>query len=413
MLLLFCAGRLGRLILLLIFLTLPLAGIFAQETPPSNPFQLSFTISEAPEWTQLFHRKSGWIGADGIYSIPLSGNEQGGGADSSKTLLVFSDTIYGSPGGKESAGIHMINNSYAILEGVQPRADRLTFYENKGNDGKQRSVFIPDPEIAEEGAYYWLGDGFVNPDQENRLYLFGYRVRNTGAAVFGFEEVGNSLLIARPESTSVQGISESFNNLQQRNTPLFFRDSADGTSGSFGAGILVNTTSAGAPGADGYVYVYGVKGRQKEMLVARAKAENFDQLDSWRYWDGVSWNSAVGSAATIADRVSNELSVSPLPDGRYVLIFQIDGIGKEVAMRVGLSPVGPFGPIVEIWSCPEVLANKNYYTYNAKAHPHLSRPGELLISYNVNSFDFFNDLKKEPTFYRPRFIRLQLAEVSL
>lgn len=402
-----------RMILFLMFLVIPFFPLYAQGTLDSNKFHLSFTVNEAPEWTKLFHRESGWIGADGIYSIPLNGREHGGNSDSIKTLFIFSDTIYGVADEKdEESGFHMINNSYAILEGLQPNADRLTFYENKGKDGKEKSVFVPDRKIAEDGEYYWLGDGFINRDQENRLYIFGYRVRNTGAAVFGFEEVGNSLLIARPESASAPAVSEAFRNLQQIRTPLFLRDSIDGSTGSFGAGILVNTPAAGVPGADGYVYVYGVRGKRKELLVARVKAGDFDQFDSWRYWDGASWNPAVDSAATVTDRVSNELSVSPLPDGRYALIFQLDGIGREVAMRVGLSPVGPFGPVVKLWSSPEPLANKNYYVYNAKAHPHLSQPGELLISYNVNSFDFFNDLQNEPTLYRPRFIRLRLTEAE-
>ena len=43
----------------------------------------------------------------------------------------------------------------------------------------------------------------------------------------------------------------------------------------------------------------------------------------------------------------------------------------------------------------------------AKAHPALSQPGELLISYNINSFDFSKDIKKFPHLYRPRFIKLK------
>ncbi len=393
-----------------LMLLLPLPVLYAQKAALTDPYYLPFTVSEAPEWTQLFHRQSGWIGADGIYSIPLNGSDQPGRSDSSKTLFIFSDTIYGNAENKgEYTGFHMINNSYAILNGKEPIADSLRFYERKAADGKEKSVFVPDPAIAAEGQYYWLGDGFVNADQQNSLYIFGYRIRNTGAAVFGFEEVGNSLLTARPESPSAQHLADAFKQVQQKSTPLFLRDASDGSSGSFGAGIFQNTVSAGAPDPDSYVYVYGVKGKRKELLAGRVKAEEFDRFDAWRYWDGQAWSADVERAATLTDRVSNELSVSPLPDGRYALIFQVDGIGREVAMRVGLSPVGPFGPVVELWSCPEVLANKNYYVYNAKAHPHLSQPGELLISYNVNSFDFFNDLKNEPTLYRPRFIRLQLT----
>jgi hypothetical protein len=34
-----------------------------------------FTASPAPEWSDLFLRKSGWIGGDGIFAIPLSGKD--------------------------------------------------------------------------------------------------------------------------------------------------------------------------------------------------------------------------------------------------------------------------------------------------------------------------------------------------
>jgi len=83
-------------------------------------------------------------------------------------------------------------------------------------------------------------------------------------------------------------------------------------------------------------------------------------------------------------------------------------MSPTVAMRIGFSPWGPFGPAKKIWECTESHENKNYFTYNAKAHPLLSAPGELLISYNVNSFDFFKEIQKNPYLYRPRFIRLKL-----
>ena len=34
-------------------------------------FTISYTVKSAPEWTQLFYRKDGWFGGDGIFSIPL------------------------------------------------------------------------------------------------------------------------------------------------------------------------------------------------------------------------------------------------------------------------------------------------------------------------------------------------------
>jgi hypothetical protein len=113
------------------------------------------------------------------------------------------------------------------------------------------------------------------------------------------------------------------------------------------------------------------------------------------------------ASASITDQVSNELSVSELPDGRYALIFQQSGLGRNVCMRLGKTPFGPFGPAIKLWDTSEALTLKGFYSYNAKAHPSLSKKGELLISYNVNSFNFFEDLKKEPNLYRPRFIKVK------
>ncbi len=49
------------------------------------------------------------------------------------------------------------------------------------------------------------------------------------------------------------------------------------------------------------------------------------------------------------------------------------------------------------------------HRYNAKAHPHLSPPGELLIRYNVDSSDFWGQFKNADI-YRPRFIRLKWSD---
>ena len=191
-------------------------------------------------------------------------------------------------------------------------------------------------------------------------------------------------------------------------TPFFFTDKS-GQTGSYGAGIYVNTKKAGAPAPDGYVYIYGVHGMAKGMVVARVKPAEFDHFDRWRFYNGKGWVKEMDKAADVTDKVSNELSVSPLPDGRYALIFQEGGLGTTIGMRVGATPIGPFGPVIKLWDCSKDAEEKTYVMYNAKAHPGISAPGELLISYNVNSVEFFNDLQKHPHLYRPRFLRLKLT----
>ena len=116
--------------------------------------------------------------------------------------------------------------------------------------------------------------------------------------------------------------------------------------------------------------------------------------------------------APICGGVSSELSVTPLPDGRYLLVFQEGALGEWVAVRLGASPIGPFGPVHRIWRCPEVDEHEKVYVYNAKAHPHLSPPGAVLISYNVNSFDFWGEFLEDASIYRPRFVRLPLDRLA-
>lgn len=368
-----------------------------------DKFALSFRVEAASDWTEGLNRSSGWIGGDGLFSIPRRAADTIGGWQATETLLVFSDSFWGSKSqGKLAPGARMTNNVVATLPAGTLDADRLTFYSGPTHNGQPTSVFIPATPNAKEGQYYWLGDGFVNPEIDSTTYIFAYRMENTGEAVFGFREAGNVLLAIDADDRP------PFPEHRQIETPLYIAadKSTHGAGYSFGAGVMANTSWAGAPHPDGFMYVYGVRGPAKELLVARVKPADFENFSRWEYWDGAAWQPDIQNAVATTNHVSNELSVMPLADGRYLLVFQINGIEPRIGVRVGLSPVGPFGPVVPIYECPEPLAVKSLYAYNAKAHPHLSKPGELLISYHVNSFDFLNDLGKHPDMFSPRFIRL-------
>ncbi|WP_303309589.1 DUF4185 domain-containing protein [Hymenobacter sp. BT730] len=366
---------------------------------------LKFTVEPAPEWTALFKRTSGWFGADGIFAIPKNGVDTPGSGKSTETMLIFSDTMIGDiKDGKLNPGQTMINNSVAVLKGGVPSTDNIRFYWDKDpNTGKHKSVFIPSTPNAQPGEYYWLGDGFVNTAKNNDTYIFGYRVKNTDAKVFGFQEVGNALIVIPAGSVP------PFKDQRQLDTPFFLPGSAPDDYGSLGAGIFVNTKEAGAPQPDGYVYVYGVRGKAKNVVLARVLPADVEDFSKWRYWDGTDWNPDLAKLANITDHASNELSVTPLPDGRYAMVFQTDGFGTTVGLRLALKPQGPFGPPIKVWdSTEDTKMDKDFFAYNAKVHSNLSEPGELLISYNVNSFDFFKDILEQPNLYRPRFIRVKL-----
>lgn len=368
----------------------------------TNLTTLKFSVEEATDWTGLFLRKSGWFGGDGIFAIPLDGVDTAGAAKNQETLILFSDTVIGDIiNDSLKTGFTMVHNSVAVLKGGEARKENIEFYYDKKDNGKPESMFIPHTPNSRTGDYFWLGDGFVNHSLADATFIFGYRVRDTSSASFGFAEVGNTII------KIPRGSKPPFKEQQQMDTPFFIAGNADGN-GSFGAGIFANTKDAAAPNADGYVYVYGLRGKAKNVMVARVKPEQFETFSEWRFWDGKTWNADINTTANITNRASNELSITPLKDGRFAMVFQTDGIGNTVGLRLSNHPEGPYGPIIKVWECQEPKIAKNFIVYNAKVHSNLSQPNELLISYNVNSFDFFKDILKYPNLYRPRFIRVKL-----
>jgi hypothetical protein len=377
--------------------------IHAQSWPKNtDTTTLKFTTVTAPEWTSLFVRNSGWFGADGIYSIPLNGNDKPG--NHTKTLLIFSDTMIGDVVNDiPQPGYVLVHNTCAYVDGVPPN-DHIHFIYAKDKNGKPKTMFSPNTPLAGPKDFYWLGDGFVNP-ANGKTYINAFKVKwLKDNDAFAFDEHGTSLIIIP------KGSKPPFIDQQQKDTPFFIPGKTPDDYGVLGSAVFVNTKSAGAPNPDGYIYVYGTRPKHLSLLVARVLPQDYETFSKWRYWDGKTWTADINRIAEVTTRVSHELSVSPLPDGRYALVFQTDGLGNNVGLRLGLSPQGPFGPVINLYTAPENSENKNLVPYNAKAHTNLSNPNELLISYNVISLDFFNDIKRLGHHYHPRFIRVKLQQ---
>lgn len=380
-----------------VLIALAAAGVLTScQQKKEEQHEMTYTVQAAPEWTALFTRSRGWFGADGIYSIPLNGNDARASGDT--VLFVFSDTMFGEAGDTRQSGapgMAMINNSVMLLRGNEPREDHATFIV--GDDTS--SVFLPSTPRTQPGDYYWLGDGVVDHEAGDSLFIFGYLIHNTNdGSKFPFRQVGTTLLIYPPHTAD---LTKS----RQVDLPLV-SPSDDPAATAFGAGIYANTPAAGAPDPDGYLYIYGVRGPTKELIAARTPAGTLATFSSWEFRTSDGWTKDLKAAAALADSVSNEMSVSAIGNGRYALIYQLGGIFSEICMQIGPSPVGPFERRQVIWNTSSELTEKDIYTYNAKAHPALSKPGELLISYNINSFNFLEQLKKTPNFYHPRFIKV-------
>jgi len=371
-----------------------------------------FAAEPADDWTQLFHRQEGWTGSDGIYSIPLNGVEAPGRSASARTLLLFGDTFIGSVDEMtdERKDYVMINNSYAILEGDQPTEEAIAFRWGKRDDGAPASAIVPATPraLAHEGAYYWLQDGTcVN----GRFHCFPLIVGPNPEGPEGFEFAVHG--IARVSAPMGEGGPEL--SLQEQADTALYAELPGGGTIYFGAAIVPLTTEAGASAPDGHVYIYGLRheGGSTALVAARVPAEELAATDRWTFWDSSAWTGDMEACAPVVPEVSSELSVTPMMegplDGKFVIVFQRGGIkGNEVAVYTGDSPIGPFGPAVPVYACtePDDEEGAGIYAYNAKAHPHLSAPGELLASYNVNTTSW-DAHKQHGSIYRPRFIRIR------
>lgn len=356
-----------------------------------------FRAEPAPDWDALFDRSSGWTGADGVHAIPLDGDDRPGGLARADTLFLFSDTFWGEVTPEDARrDAKMVNNSAAWLpRGAFPGGIR--FFAGEGGGGAPASLLVPATAAARDGEWYWPHDGFA---LDGRVRFFAHRFRRSAEGL-GFARSGLALI------TLPRGAPPRFAEAEQADCPFYAPPGEDGAETTFGCALLPWTEQAGAPRPDGWLYVTGVRESpgSKRLLIARVRPAELADWSAWRFWDGSGWSASFGAAAPVCDRVSPEHSLSFLPDGRLILVFQLDTISRTVAARLAGAPQGPWSDPIPLWECP-VPAEPEVWSYNAKAHPHLSAPGELLISYHLNPTDFWANFRHADA-YRPRFVRLK------
>ena len=341
--------------------------------------KIKYTVEEADEWTELFKRTSGWTGADGIFSYDDKA--------SGKKVFVFSDTWIGEvdPQSRQRKTMKMINNSMAALQGDKPSPDQIEFFWDKE---KNSTPFKP----ADKG-WYWLQDGFIH---NGYFYNFPMRILKNpkGSEGFQFRTAAVDIL-----KIPLKNGQPQFTQTKQIDMKLYTK--VEKRELYYGAGVMKNA-------GDGYIYIYGRfhKPFQIHLVVARVKPEEVENKDAWRFWNGKNWDKDIDKSASLGEG-GPELSVTKMESGplrgKYLLCSM--PISREVFVRIGDSPVGPFGQRQVIYKTPTQDQIEGIYTYNAKAHPVLSKDGELLISYNVNATKL--GLHKNAEIYRPRFIWLK------
>jgi hypothetical protein len=88
-------------------------------------------------------------------------------------------------------------------------------------------------------------------------------------------------------------------------------------------------------------------------------------------------------------------------------VYTDHGLSDKIVARVSETPHGPWSAPTVLYQCPEMAADRQVFTYAAKAHPSELRDNELMITYVANSFDFWQ-VAKDARLYWPKVVRVRL-----
>jgi hypothetical protein len=337
------------------------------------------SAAPAPDLDALFERTDGWIGADGAYSVALS---------SKRAVWLFSDTWVGKVRDGRRTDATIVNNTIGVQEGSDRR---LTYTIAKGADGKPAALIVP----ADGRGWFWLQAGTADRD---RLSLFLNQVEKTDdKSVFGFRSVGLWLgTVANADQPP-----ESWRVVQVKMPNAVF---AKDRTLVWGAAVL-------RVGDD--LFVYGIDERRgkgpldRQMVVARVPAASVGTFADWRYFRDGAWGEDFQNASRLAGDFATEYSVTPFGK-RYLAVYTERGLSPRIVGRTADHPWGPWSAPFLLYECPEMRRDKQVFCYAAKAHPALSTGRDLVVSYVVNSFDFWQ-VAREAKLYCPRFVRVTFA----
>jgi hypothetical protein len=314
-------------------------------------------IEPAPEYENAFRRDRAWTGGDGTYSYPLANGQ---------ILWGFGDTFFGQViGGVRQEPYQFLHNSMVLQGGS-------TF------------TFLPAPVFTppDQTHWFWLWDA-----AEGQEILLGEFLGDGQDNGFGFRQVG--LWSARFQLSSTD-LGVQVSDLKQ--LPHFSR--RDKEQITFGPAILETPQ---------WLYLYGVLDREgvRHSVLARTPRGGLARPEEWRFFDGQQWSEDLWSAQPLFAGGAMEASVHQTASDEYLYIgTDAGGMGDRIIARLSPHPEGPWGEPMDVYRAPE--HRDDVFTYNAKAHPELSKDGRLLISYNVNTTDF-KRLFSNADIYRPRF----------
>jgi hypothetical protein len=389
-------------------------------------------LQAAPDakWDALFDRTSGWTGGDGVGTVDLGHG---------RVLWLFGDAWIGQvAGGAHVPGSQMVNNSLGLLGGdcrktgdPPPRGEMRFHWGQDDARGRPTAWIVPDPRRVQGNTkvsdperpygWYWpTGGAAVAPGPQGKprlvVFLFHIGKAEDREGIWAFKSLGGAMAIVDNFDQPVPQW-----HVEQHAIPAAISaDMARAPSGlrETNWGMAAIWQPAGTKNNAGDLYVYGIRDQSplnRQLLLARVPADAVEESGKWRFYAGNGqWSSRLQDAASTAGGLVSELSVEEYTVGgrrMLVMVHSEPFLGRRIFVRTASRPEGPWTRPAPVYSVPEVDRNRTYFTYAAKGHWQLSRPGELLISYVVNSQDI-GAMVKDATIYRPRFISISTRRLG-
>jgi hypothetical protein len=371
----------------------------------SEPQQITRVTHDA-EWDAVFDRTDGWTGADCAGSVDLGDG---------RTLWMFGDTWIGKiRNGKRQPGATMVNNSIAVhptdkaapWRPPDPHAVHFIWGSND-KQGRPTAWAVPSEihgESVDNRDWFWCNGGGVvgkSPNGKGRaLVVFFFRTRRNphGKGVWNFTTVGTSFAVVDNVGDPPERWRPKIYDIPRPQ----FAFSKDDAELLWGMSAVRERTIANGPG---HVLIFGTRKPgpfDTALVMARAPSE---LINLSGFFEGTNTTEV---PRPLARGLVSEFSVEEMDDNgkpTWLLIQSEPLLGKRIFARTATKPEGPWSPPRTIFTVPDVARNRAYFTYAAKGHAQLSRPGELLVTYLVNSQNF-GDLMSDTTIYHPKFIRV-------
>lgn len=365
----------------------------ADTTSPSTATSVNLTSCLSPgkrapttpvataddQLTQAFRRfgdsgggwsnQGGWAESDGTYSVELPGH---------RVVWLMNDTLLGPVNADESlTNPGFIHGSILTSNRAGEPVNTIT----AGTHDAPESIASPLDAVNGD-PWYWNVDGIVDG---GKLRVLQARTGTTdGPPPFNFGWLG----------TDIVTYSKDFK--VEKITPTF-----GATGGVEWGEELIR--------CGGFIYIYGVL--NNDMYVARARVGHLID-NNWQFWDGTDWSTDPDSAASITSDVGASFSVTAV-NGEFVLTTTDSDIfdDHQIYVATAATPLGPFTDRTAVYTAPEGSVANALAPYNVAAHPEISKPGQLIISYNVNSL-VSDDLLANANNCRPRFVTIRFVRNS-